>query len=239
MALDFTGSPRNIFRYERQAIAWSRIDATAAVCKEGHEERARAVFEIPGRGRHPALERKNLLGLQCGERLLRNDQLRRAHSDFLGCRATWSKDRDSRRLCGQRPGSALRALRRMPSSYLRIRPRCNHLFSRRQGSQASSYHRTASGRVPSPVNPTPASTQTFRAIDVIRKKRDGGELSQHEIESAGERLHPRRYSRLSGLSLADGGCIAGHDSARDRRADGCNAAIGRGARPLHNSRTRK
>jgi pyrimidine-nucleoside phosphorylase len=33
------------------------------------------------------------------------------------------------------------------------------------------------------VNPTPASTQTFRAIDVIRKKRDGAELSQNEIES--------------------------------------------------------
>jgi pyrimidine-nucleoside phosphorylase len=33
------------------------------------------------------------------------------------------------------------------------------------------------------VSPTLASTQTFRAIDVIRKKRDGGELSRNEIES--------------------------------------------------------
>jgi len=33
------------------------------------------------------------------------------------------------------------------------------------------------------VNPTPASAQNFRALDVIRKKRDGGELSRHEIES--------------------------------------------------------
>jgi pyrimidine-nucleoside phosphorylase len=32
------------------------------------------------------------------------------------------------------------------------------------------------------VNPTPAYAQTFRAIDVIRKKRDGGELSRGEIE---------------------------------------------------------
>ena len=33
------------------------------------------------------------------------------------------------------------------------------------------------------MNPTPSLTQTFRAIDVIRTKRDGGELSGHEIES--------------------------------------------------------
>jgi pyrimidine-nucleoside phosphorylase len=33
------------------------------------------------------------------------------------------------------------------------------------------------------VNLTSASAQTFRAIDVIRKKRDGGELSRSEIES--------------------------------------------------------
>jgi pyrimidine-nucleoside phosphorylase len=33
------------------------------------------------------------------------------------------------------------------------------------------------------VSQTLAPAQTFRAIDVIRKKRDGGELSRHEIES--------------------------------------------------------
>lgn len=33
------------------------------------------------------------------------------------------------------------------------------------------------------MSPTQAASQTFRAIDVIRKKRDGGELSKIEIES--------------------------------------------------------
>jgi pyrimidine-nucleoside phosphorylase len=33
------------------------------------------------------------------------------------------------------------------------------------------------------VNPTSAAAETFRTIDVIRKKRDGGELSRNEIES--------------------------------------------------------
>jgi pyrimidine-nucleoside phosphorylase/thymidine phosphorylase len=33
------------------------------------------------------------------------------------------------------------------------------------------------------VNPAPVPAQTFRAVDVIRKKRDGGELSRDEIES--------------------------------------------------------
>jgi pyrimidine-nucleoside phosphorylase/thymidine phosphorylase len=33
------------------------------------------------------------------------------------------------------------------------------------------------------VNPTPAAAQSFRAVDVIRKKRDGEELSRCEIES--------------------------------------------------------
>jgi pyrimidine-nucleoside phosphorylase len=33
------------------------------------------------------------------------------------------------------------------------------------------------------VNSTPAAAQSFRAVDVIRKKRDGGELSRCEIES--------------------------------------------------------
>src|SRR6202050_1649152 len=71
----------------------------------------------------------------------------------------------------------------MPSGDLRIRSRRDNLLSGRRRTEASSHHRTSSRRIPSPVNPTSPSTQSFRAIDVIRKKRDGGELSQNEIES--------------------------------------------------------
>src|SRR5271166_2846901 len=70
----------------------------------------------------------------------------------------------------------------MPSGHLRIRPQRNDFFPGQHGSEAGSYYRTSSGRIPPAVNPTSASAQTFRAIDVIRKKRDGGELSRGEID---------------------------------------------------------
>ena len=44
------------------------------------------------------------------------------------------------------------------------------------------------------MNPKPDSAQTFRAIDVIRKKRDGGELSSGDIESLVNAYTTRRYS---------------------------------------------
>src|SRR5205823_7529255 len=47
----------------------------------------------------------------------------------------------------------------------------------------SPHHRTFAGRIPSPVSQSSSVPQTFRAIDVIRKKRDGTELSRAEIES--------------------------------------------------------
>src|SRR5208283_3125702 len=74
------------------------------------------------------------------------------------------------------------AVRCMPSGHLRIRPQRNDFFPGQHGSEAGSYYRTSSGRVPPAVNPSPAAAQTFRAIDVIRKKRDGGELSRGEID---------------------------------------------------------
>ena len=90
-------------------------------CKESDEERARALLEVPGRGLHPALEWEDFFRLQRGERLLRNDQLRRANRDFLRGGPAWSEDRYPRGGRSQRPGVTLRALRRMPSGYLRIR----------------------------------------------------------------------------------------------------------------------
>jgi len=47
--------------------------------------------------------------------------------------------------------------------------------------EAKSYYSTLARRVPSKVSP-PAESKTFRAVDVIRKKRDGQELSAAEIE---------------------------------------------------------
>src|SRR5579863_9375741 len=43
------------------------------------------------------------------------------------------------------------------------------------------HHRTLARRVPSKVSKLPEG-QTFRAVDIIRKKRDGQELSPAEIE---------------------------------------------------------
>ena len=62
------------------------------------------------------------------------------------------------------------------------------------------------------MNPNPASSQSFRAIDVIRKKRDGVELSRSEIESLVDAYTRGQNSRLSSLRVADGSCSAGNDA---------------------------
>ncbi len=72
----------------------------------------------------------------------------------------------------------------MPSGHLRIRPRRNDLFSRDRGTESrltspNSFRKDSA----SSESSRRLQTQTFRAIDVIRKKRDGGELSRSEIES--------------------------------------------------------
>ena len=50
--------------------------------------------------------------------------------------------------------------------------------------ERSPHHRTIAGRIPPQVNePTASAPAPIRAVDVIRKKRDGHELSRTEIES--------------------------------------------------------
>jgi len=82
----------------------------------------------------------------------------------------------------KRPGRTLFTLRCLPPSDLRIRSRRDDFISGCGRTPAGPHHRASSGRIPSPVNPSAPSAQPFRAIDVIRKKRDAGELSQSEID---------------------------------------------------------
>src|SRR5260370_5881310 len=70
----------------------------------------------------------------------------------------------------------------MPAGDLRIRPRRHNLFPRGTRAEGGAHYRTSPGRISPPVIETTTASQTFRAIDVIRKKRDGGELSRAEIE---------------------------------------------------------
>src|ERR1700756_2244365 len=74
-------------------------------------------------------------------------------------------------------------MRCLPASDLRIRPRRNRVFSGREWPQAGAHPGTSSGRVPVPVSHFIPAQATFRAIDVIRKKRDGIDLTREEIES--------------------------------------------------------
>src|SRR5579862_1598262 len=74
------------------------------------------------------------------------------------------------------------AMRGMPAGDLRIRAECNNFLSRRQRTQAGAHHRTSSRRIPSQVSHSNSANQVFRPIDVIRKKRDGMELSSSEIQ---------------------------------------------------------
>src|SRR6202521_1202452 len=77
-------------------------------------------------------------------------------------------------------------LRSLPPSDLRVRPRGNRFLPELQGLEGKPHHGTPAGRVPPQVSEQ-QEDQTVRAtdirvIDVIRKKRDGQELSRPEIE---------------------------------------------------------
>src|SRR5258705_5371371 len=69
----------------------------------------------------------------------------------------------------------------LPAGHLRIRARCNCLLPGSKRRKAGTHHRTSSGRIRAEMNASSATP--IRAIDVIRKKRDGGELSRAEIEA--------------------------------------------------------
>src|SRR5580692_10411082 len=183
MAFDFAVSCEIFFVYASENCCNQCARQTIALGEESYEERACALFEVPSRSGHSSLERQSFLRLQRRECIVWNDQLCRAHRDFFRGRRVRTQDRDPCRLGRQRPGRSLCALRRLPSGDLRIRAGRNRLLSRSWRTTASSHHRTPSGRIPSPVNPTSAPAQIIRAIDVIRKKRDGGELSGYEIDS--------------------------------------------------------
>ena len=59
----------------------------------------------------------------------------------------------------------------------------------------------------------------MRMYDVIEKKRDGGELTDAEIDYFVSGYVAGGYSRLSGLRTCDGHFLQGHDRARDSSAD--------------------
>src|ERR1022692_5076560 len=75
-------------------------------------------------------------------------------------------------------------MRSLPAGDLRVRARGDGVLSRLEGLERKPYHRTFAGRVSPQVNQPRGSPAPLpiRAIDVIRKKRDGEELSRGEIE---------------------------------------------------------
>src|SRR5208282_5433101 len=72
-------------------------------------------------------------------------------------------------------------MRSLPPGDLRVRPGGHGVLPSLEGLEGKPHHRTLARRVPPKVSP-PQESQTFRAVDVIRKKRDGQELSRPEIE---------------------------------------------------------
>ena len=56
-------------------------------------------------------------------------------------------------------------------------------FHGAEGEETSAHYRIAPRRIPPQVSARAETLRRFRAIDVIRKKRDGGELTRAEIEA--------------------------------------------------------
>src|SRR6476646_4695519 len=73
-------------------------------------------------------------------------------------------------------------MRGVPAGDLRIRSRRHRVLPGRGRGKTSAHHRIASRRIPPQMSAAQESAP-IRAIDVIRKKRDGGELTRAEIEA--------------------------------------------------------
>ena len=76
----------------------------------------------------------------------------------------------------------------------------------------------------------------LRAVDVIQKKRDGGELTARGDRLLHPRLRAGRDPRLPGLGLRHGRLLQGDGPGRDRGPHRVHDAHGRGARPLRPAR---
>jgi hypothetical protein len=85
-------SGREFFLYAQENNLRQHAEKAGAGGKQSDEERARSVLELSRGSCDPADERQNILRLQCGERLLRNDQLRGANRNFLRRRGVGSED---------------------------------------------------------------------------------------------------------------------------------------------------
>ena len=63
-------------------------------------------------------------------------------------------------------------------------------------------------------------SEPFSAVEVIIRKRDGGELSDAGDRLGGRRLHPRRGGRRADVGAGDGDPAQRHGPPRDRALDG-------------------
>src|ERR1700692_936766 len=80
----FPALPRTFSVYAQDNAVCGRTGKTAAVRAKSYEELARPLLEVSSWSGRAAFEPQNIFRVQCGERVLRNDQLRRADCDFFG-----------------------------------------------------------------------------------------------------------------------------------------------------------
>src|SRR5579864_5991345 len=188
MLLRLSPYPSRVSSHGSEKLRPRSPPASARSSDAGIEERARAVLKFPsglGAAHHG---QQNLFGLQRRERVLRHVELRRAYRHLL-CRGTArAKNGNPGDRGGERTGRPLLSLRSLPPGDLRIRTRGGGLLSRQTRMEGIPDHATAAGRISPEVSDSPRSlggqgAGSIRVLDVIRKKRDGGELSRAEIDA--------------------------------------------------------